>query len=90
MQDQSSALNTALNTQKANPYEGGDYGVYPDSVTSEPDVGDDPKEPLVAAKVTVAPSEEQPAPPITRDESGAFIGDAVDQAFPDRVVGATC
>ena len=87
MQDQSSALNTALNTQKANPYEGGDYGVYPDSVTSEPDVGDDPKEPLVPAKVTVVPSEEQPAPPITRDESGAFIGDAVDQAFPD--VGAT-
>ena len=89
LQDQSSALNTALNTQKANPYEGGDYGVYPESVTpeSEPDVGDDPKEPLVPAKVTVAPSEEQPAPPITRDESGAFIGDAVDQAFPN--VGAT-
>lgn len=89
LQDQSSALNIALNAQKANPYEGGDYGVYPESVTpeSEPDVGDDPKEPLVAAKVTVAPSKEQPAPPITRDESGAFIGDAVDQAFPD--VGAT-
>ena len=87
LQDQSSALNTALNTQKANPYEGGDYGVYPESVTSEPDIGDDPKEPLVPAKVTVAPSEEQPAPPVTRDESGAFVGDAVDQAFPD--VGAT-
>ena len=88
LQDQSAALNTALNAQKANPYEGGDYGIYPESVASEPesDVGDDPKEPLVAAKVTVAPSKEQPAPPVTRDESGAFIGDAVDQAIPDAAV----
>ena len=89
LKEQDAALNTALNAQKANPYEGGDYGIYPESTTpeSESDVGDDPKEPLVPAKVTVTPSEEQPAPPVTRDESGAFIGDAVDQAFPD--VGAT-
>ena len=88
LKEQDAALNTALNAQKANPYEGGDYGVYPESVASEPesDVGDDPKEPLVPAKVTVAPSEEQPAPPVTRDESGAFIGDAVDQAIPDAAV----
>ena len=89
LQDQSSALNTSLNTLKESPYvlgdNKGDYSYFPENVTpeSKPAVEVVPEEP---ATVTAALSEEQPAPPITRDESGAFIGDAVDQAIPDAAV----
>ena len=91
LQDQSSALNTALNTLKESPYvrgdNEGDFFYFPENVTPEPEpaVKVVPEEP--SGTVTAALSKEQPAPPVTRDESGAFIGDAVDQAYPDA--GAT-